>query len=90
MDWTLDSIQTSSGAYPASCPMGTGESFLRLKRGQGVTLTTHPQLVPRPRISRSYTSSPPSAFIACSGTALVLAVVIKLLDIHTCEDLERF
>jgi hypothetical protein len=30
-----------------------------LKRGRGVTLTTHPHLVPRSRMSRSYTSSPP-------------------------------
>jgi hypothetical protein len=42
-----------------------------LKRGRGVTLTTHPHLVPRSSMSRSYTSSPPSAFMACSGTALV-------------------
>jgi hypothetical protein len=46
-----------------------------LKRGQGVTLTTHFHLVPRSRMSRSYTSSLPSAFIACIGTAL--AIVIK-------------
>jgi hypothetical protein len=31
----------------------------RLKRGRGVTLTTHPHLVPRSRMSRSHTSSPP-------------------------------
>jgi hypothetical protein len=42
-------VQTGSGAHPASYPMGTG----------GVTLTTHPHLVPRLRMSRSYTSSPP-------------------------------
>jgi hypothetical protein len=30
-----------------------------LKRGQSVTLTTHPDLVPRSRMSRSCTSSPP-------------------------------
>jgi hypothetical protein len=28
-------------------------------RGRGVTLTTHPHLVPRLSMSRSYTSSPP-------------------------------
>jgi hypothetical protein len=31
----------------------------RLNRGRGVTLTTHPHLVPMSRTSRSYTSSPP-------------------------------
>jgi hypothetical protein len=29
-----------------------------VKRGQGVTLTTHPHLAPRSRMNRSYTSSP--------------------------------
>jgi hypothetical protein len=29
-----------------------------IKRGRSVTLTTHPHLVPRSRMSRSYTSSP--------------------------------
>jgi hypothetical protein len=52
-------VQTGSGAHPASCIMGTGGSFPGLKRGRGVTLTTHPRLVPRSRMSRSYTSSPP-------------------------------
>jgi hypothetical protein len=40
-----------------------------VKHGRGVMLTTHPHLVPRSRMSRNYTSLPPSAFIACSGTA---------------------
>jgi hypothetical protein len=31
----------------------------KVKRGRGMTLTTHPHLVPRLRMSRSYTSSPP-------------------------------
>jgi hypothetical protein len=34
-----------------------------------VTLTTHPHLVPRIRMSRSYTSSTRSASMVCSGTA---------------------
>jgi hypothetical protein len=45
--------------YWASCTMGTGGPFLWLKRGRGVMLTTYPHLVPRLRMSRSYTSSPP-------------------------------
>jgi hypothetical protein len=44
-----------------------------LKHGQGVTLTTHPHLVPKSRMSMSYTSSPSSASVVCSGTALALA-----------------
>jgi hypothetical protein len=38
---------------------------------RGVMLTTHPHLLPRSRMSRSYTSLPPSATMACSGTALL-------------------
>jgi hypothetical protein len=36
-------VQIGSGAYPASCPMGTGGPFPGVKRGRGVMLTTHPQ-----------------------------------------------
>jgi hypothetical protein len=52
-------VQTSSGVHPASYPMGTWGPSLGVKCGQGVTVTTHPHLVPRSRMSRSYTSSPP-------------------------------
>jgi hypothetical protein len=51
--------QAGSEAHPASCTMDTGGPFRRAKRGRGVTLTTHPHLVPRSGMSRSYTSSPP-------------------------------
>jgi hypothetical protein len=59
-------VQTSSEAHPASSPMGTGGPFLGVKRGRGVMLTTHPNLVMRSRMSRSYTSSP-SAYMAVAG-----------------------
>jgi hypothetical protein len=52
-------VQTGFGAHPASYPMGTGILSSGVKRGRGVILTTHPHLVPRSRMSRSYTSSPP-------------------------------
>jgi hypothetical protein len=42
-----------------------------LKRGRGVTLITYPHLVPRSRMSRSYTSSSSSASMGCSETALL-------------------
>jgi hypothetical protein len=64
-------VQTGSGAYPVSCTMGTGGPFSRVKRGRGVTLTTHPHLVPMSWMSNSYTSSLPFASMACSGTALL-------------------
>jgi hypothetical protein len=40
-------IQISSEAHPSSYPMGTGGPIPGVKRGRGVTLTTHPHLVPR-------------------------------------------
>jgi hypothetical protein len=42
-----------------------------VKRCRGVMLTTHPYLVLRSWMSRSYTSSPPSSSMACRGTALL-------------------
>jgi hypothetical protein len=44
-----------------------------VKRGRGVTLTTHPHLMPRSWMSRTL---PPSASMACRGTAL-LTVLCK-------------
>jgi len=38
-------VQTSPGAHPASCTMGTG-FFWGVKSGRGMTLTPHPLLVP--------------------------------------------
>jgi hypothetical protein len=52
-------VQTGSVAHPASCTMGTGGPFPGAKRSRGVTLTNHPHLVPKSRMSRSYTSSLP-------------------------------
>ena len=51
-------VQTGPEVYPASCTIGTG--FLPwVKCGRGVTLTTHPLLVPRSLKSRAI-SFPPS------------------------------
>jgi hypothetical protein len=67
-DYTLDNqgsipsrvcIQTSSGAHPDSCPMGTRGLFPGGKARPQHDTTTHPPLVLRSRMSRSYTSSPP-------------------------------
>jgi hypothetical protein len=53
---------------PIQSPVQWVPGFLSpgLKRGRGVTLITHLHLVPKSRMSRSYISSPPSAFLACS------------------------
>jgi hypothetical protein len=58
-------LQTGSKAHPASCPMGTAGPFPGTKARPGS------------RKSRSYTSSPPSAFLACSGTAEALFGICK-------------
>jgi hypothetical protein len=52
------------------------------KSGRVVTLTTHPHLVPRSWLSRSYTSFPTKRFKTCSGTALFTSdKMTNLLDI---------
>jgi hypothetical protein len=38
-------VQTGSGALPTSYLMGTGGPFPEGKRGQGMTLTTHPHIL---------------------------------------------
>jgi hypothetical protein len=55
-----------------------GVLYPGLKRGRGVTLTTHPQIVPRSRMSRSYTSYFPGFCVASSGTALALGSVVAV------------
>jgi hypothetical protein len=47
-------VQTGSGAYRATYPMGTGDPFPGVKRGRGVTLTTQHRLVPRSRMNNNY------------------------------------
>jgi hypothetical protein len=55
------------------CTMGIGGPFQGVKRGRGVTLTTHPHLVPRSRMSRSYISSPPKRLRGMQWNSLALA-----------------
>jgi hypothetical protein len=52
-------VQISYEAHPAYYPMGTRGPFLGVKHDRGMMLTTHTHLLPRSRMSRSYTSSPP-------------------------------
>jgi hypothetical protein len=54
-------VQTGSGAHPAPVQWVLGVLSPGLKRGRGVTLTAHPHLVSKSRMSRSYTSSPPKS-----------------------------
>jgi hypothetical protein len=43
-----------------------------LNRDRGVTLISHPHLMLRSRMIKSYISSPPSTYMAFGGTALAL------------------
>jgi hypothetical protein len=72
-------INTETGAHPASCTMGTGVLSPGLKRGRSVTLTTHPHLVLRSRMIRSYTYSTPTRLLAFSVTALAFSYMYKYI-----------
>jgi hypothetical protein len=54
-----------------------------LKNGRGVTLTTHPHLVPRSRMSRSYTfSSPKQLFgVWCESSSFLTSLLKKYIII---------
>jgi hypothetical protein len=56
-------VQTGSGAHPASCTMGTVSQFPGGKERSRRDAGHSPHLVPRSWMSRSYTFSPPCAFI---------------------------
>jgi hypothetical protein len=69
-------VQTGFGPTQPSVQWVPGVSSLGLKRGRGVTLATHPHLMPRLRMSRSYTPLHPSAFVACSWIALAFSFLV--------------
>jgi hypothetical protein len=79
-------VQTGSGAHPASCTMGTGGPIPGGKARPGRDADHSPHLVSRSRLSRSYSSSPPSALVACSGTALAGYVLDTGLTLTHCPD----
>jgi hypothetical protein len=72
-DYGLDDraigVRSPAGAKDFS---STGGPFPGGKARPGSDADHSPPLVPRSWMSRSYTSSPPSASMACSGTALLL------------------
>jgi hypothetical protein len=72
-------VQTSFEVHPASCTMGTIGPFPGIKGGRGVTLTTHPHLVPKSRLSKSDKSSLSCRMHGGSGTALLTLTVRTLL-----------
>jgi hypothetical protein len=52
-------VHTSSLVHPASYSMGTGGPFPGVKRGWGVTLTSHHHLVPRSRMRSAFPANLP-------------------------------
>jgi hypothetical protein len=64
-------VQTRLGVHPDSYPMGIGGPFSGDKARLWSDADHSPHLEPRSRMSRSYTSSPPSASMVCSGTVLL-------------------
>jgi hypothetical protein len=65
-------LPLASGSRPALGPIQHPVQWILGSFPRGVTLTTHTHLVPRSRMSRSYISFPPSAFVACNGTVFLM------------------
>jgi hypothetical protein len=55
-------FKTGSGAHPTSCTVGSRGTFLGGNARPGRDADHSPHLVPRSRMSRSYTSSPLKLF----------------------------
>jgi hypothetical protein len=82
-------VQTGPGAHPASCTMCTG-SFPRVKSGRGVTLTTHPLLVPWSRKGRAipllslWAVRPVQSLSACTRVhTTFLCLCLYLFGVYT-------
>jgi hypothetical protein len=92
MDWTIDPRQRqrifplASVSRPALGPTQPPVQWLLevlslgVIRGRGVTLTTHPHLVPTTWMSRSYTSSPSLRLCRCVVGLLYLSICLEGLS----------
>jgi hypothetical protein len=65
-------VQTGSAAHPTTSTMGTGGPFPGGKERPGRDADHSPPSSAEVKNDRSYTSSHPSASMACSGIALFL------------------
>jgi hypothetical protein len=79
----FSSVLTGSGSHPAFYPVGSGASLPGGKARPGYNAEHLLHLVPRSRMSRSYTSSPPDASMACSGTALLLFLLLNFRTLYS-------
>ena len=80
-------VQTSPGAHPASCKMGTG-SFPGIKSSRGMTLTPDPLLVPWSRKSRAIPllllwAWPVQSLSACTRVYFTFTVYISNEFLYT-------
>jgi hypothetical protein len=78
-------VQTGSGGHLASYTMGIGGPFSGAKVRPGHDADHSPHQMLRSRMSRSYTSSPPSAFMAHSVTAYYMTGT-DLMVYHDVDD----
>jgi hypothetical protein len=70
------------GPTQVSCTMATGVFSRGLMRSRSVTLTTHPHLVPRSLMSRSYTSSHPCASMGVLWDCFTFYVELYMCLLH--------
>jgi len=70
-------VQTGPGAHPASCKMGT-RSFMGVKCGWSVLLTTHPLLVHSHGRVELYLYPPSGPHQACNGKTLPLHFLLDM------------
>jgi hypothetical protein len=86
LDARVIEVRSQAGAEDFSCSLcsdrlwgppsllsnGYRGSFSRVKVRPGRDADYSPHVVPRSLMSRSYTSSPPTAYMACSETVLLI------------------
>jgi hypothetical protein len=72
---------------PSLLSSGYGDPFLGVKHGRVVTLTTHSRLVPRSRMSKSYTSSPPKRLPVVRWGSSALLYTFRLIYYIHCTSL---
>jgi hypothetical protein len=80
-------VQTGSGVHPASCKMSTGSPFPGAKARPGRDADHSPHLVPRSKMNRSYTFSPPKRlrFVLWDSFSFALScdpILSAVVDLH--------
>jgi hypothetical protein len=87
-------VQTGSGAHRASCTMGTGGPFPGAKARPARDVDHSPHQCRDQEWARAISPLPPSASIACSGTALTFCylcdVCIKSFKVKCVYHIHEF